>query len=177
MTRDLAGQEPRRFHVYKGSLLVLKLEDRPGTLHSTASPGPGGPLEHPFLHAEALDALSEDELGRLLSQSSTLDDYLAQLIVNGYDVAPGQVGDYEDRAGAERILDASGVVGVIWPQPGRFATLEDRPAAAELALPFTLTVYKSEAEHGLLQLVRESADFNTACGAIAAAGFQLEPVA
>jgi hypothetical protein len=175
MTRHGAADEPRRFHVYKGPLLVLKLEDRAGTLHSAASPGPEGPPSHPFLHAEALDAVSEDELGRLLRESSSFDDYLANLIANGYDVAPGRTGDYEDRPGGVTILDATRTVGVIWPQAGRFATLES--PEDEPDLPFTLTVYRAEVADDLRQLVQNAADFTTACGALEAAGFRLEPVA
>jgi hypothetical protein len=176
MIDGVAARGTRLFHVYKGSLLVLKLEDRPGTLHSTAAPGPDGPPSHPFVHAIAVDALSENELGELLRRSAGFDDYLARLLGAGYDVASGEGGG-EERPGGSRIVGADGAAGVIWPQPGQFTTLGSQPASGLLIFDAaTLTVYRPESAQALLSILQSAADYESLCRAIEAEGFRLEPI-
>jgi hypothetical protein len=173
MIEDVAGRQTRLFHVYRGPIFVLSLEDRPGTLHSNAAPGPGGPPPHPFIHAIAMDALSENELGQLLRQSGSFDEYLERLLAAGYDIASAESGPDGERPGARRISDASGPAGVLWPQSGQFTRLDWQPEPGRLVFPFTLTVYRRELAVSLLAVLQGAADFEELCGAFERQGFRL----
>jgi len=178
MFKDILARTPRHFHVYKGSLLVLILEDRPGTLHSRAAPGPGGAPQHPFVHAIARDAVSEDELGRLLRQSDSFDQYLERLVASGYDVASAGDAENTERPGGLRIVDTAGAAGVLWPQSGQFTTLDQQPERGRLVFPaVTLTVYHPEVADSLLALLNTATDFEALCRAIEDKGFQLTALA
>jgi len=75
--------------VYDGSVLILTIVGEPGPITSTAAPPPGGrPVLNPFLSAAAQDADHEDQLGRLLQASTSLDDFLARLRAAGFRVVP-----------------------------------------------------------------------------------------
>jgi hypothetical protein len=80
----------RELLVHRGGRLVLRIRDEPGTLRSTAAPPPGAaaPGIHPFIDAQAVDAVSEGELRALLDESTGFDDYVRRLGAAGYDVAP-----------------------------------------------------------------------------------------
>jgi hypothetical protein len=173
MIEDVPARQTRRFHVYKGSLLVFVIEGRPGTLHSRAAPGPGGPPQHPFIHAIAMDALSENELGQLLRQSGSFDEYLERLLAAGYDIASAEGDQDGERPGGRRITDASGPVGALWPQTGQFTTLDWQPEPGRLVFPSTLTVYRRELVESLLPLLQGAADFEGLCGALEKQGLRL----
>ncbi len=177
MIEHVPARQTRQFHVYKGSLLVMILEDRPGTLHSRAAPGPGGPPEHAFVHAIAMDALSEDELGKLLRQSNSFDQYLERLLASGYDIMSNDDGARGERPGGRRITDPSGPAGALWPQSGQFTTLDWQPAPGRLVFPqVTLTVYRRELAEPFLALLHGTTDFETFCTAIKKEGFRLAAI-
>ncbi len=90
MTDKKRGRTVRCFNVYKNKTLVLKIEDRPGVLLSTAPapPDPLPPANHPFINAQAFDAASENELRKLLLESKNFDEYLKALAGAGYKTAP-----------------------------------------------------------------------------------------
>ena len=147
-----AKQTPpvRRIAVYHGATLALLIEDRPGTLHSTAAPGPAGPPRHPFLHGEARDALSEHELGLLLQEADSFDAYLLLLLDAGYDLllypqAPGDLA-----SPPQRIVDAQGrLAGVRWPGRGGIFSLQGK-RLGRVALP-RITLYARDALGPLLR--------------------------
>ncbi len=67
---------------------VLRIEDAPGPLVSTAPRRPGTlPAQHPFLTATALDARQEHALRGLLDGSRSTDDFVRRLRDAGYEVA------------------------------------------------------------------------------------------
>ncbi len=73
--------------VYDGSVLILTVVGEPGPITSTAPPPPDGRLvTHPFLSAAARDAAHEDQLGRLLRASTSMEDFLARLKAAGFRV-------------------------------------------------------------------------------------------
>lgn len=75
--------------VFKNGRRVLKLKNEPGPLLSTALAPPGHkPPTHPFLSAEALDPLEEDNLRGLLDKSRGFDEFVANLKQNGYTLSP-----------------------------------------------------------------------------------------
>jgi hypothetical protein len=94
----------RELLVRRAGRLVLRIRDNPGTLRSTAAPppGPAPPLPpplpgaggapqpgvHPFIDAQAVDAVSEGELRALLDESTSFDDYVRRLVAAGYEVVP-----------------------------------------------------------------------------------------
>ena len=142
----------REFAVYVEGRLALVVSDEPGTLRSTAGPpaggggpppppgpppGPGEPMTterppggHPFLDAQAYDAVSEDRLRRLLLESASFDEYLERLIGAGFDIAscrPLEGYDHE-LPGGVRLAGGDGPAGVCWPAPGQFTTLARQPA-------------------------------------------------
>lgn len=173
MLEQVPARETRHFHVYKGPRLVMILEDRPGTLHSRAAPGPEGPPQHPFVHGIARDAASESELGRLLRESNSFDEYLGRLLVGGYDIVSSDDDADGERAGGRRIVDAEGAAGALWPQPGQFSALERQPAPGQLLFPLTLTVYRRELAERLLALLQDAADYETYCRTVTEQGFRV----
>ena len=177
MIQDVPARLTRHFHVYKGPLLVVIIEDRPGTLHSRAAPGPGGPPEHPFVHAIAKDAVSEDELGRLLRQSGSFDQYLERLLAAGYDIVSSDDEADGERPGGRRIIDTSGPAGAVWPQAGQFTSLDRQPESGELVfVQATLTVYRRELADSLLTLLHGATDFEALCRSLEGEGFQLPAI-
>ncbi len=69
---------------------VLRIEDAPGPLVSTAPRRPGmPPTLHAFLSATALDARQEHTLRGLLEESRSTDDFVRRLRDAGYSVARG----------------------------------------------------------------------------------------
>jgi hypothetical protein len=121
----------RSFDVYHDGRLALTIRDEPGTLRSTAPPPPGAgpppppgtpaPNAHPFLDGQAHDAVSEDQLGRLLAESGSFDEYLQALLAAGYDIAAE--GSGRELSGVVRLYDGDRLAGAIWPVGGRFASL------------------------------------------------------
>ncbi len=66
---------------------VLRVDDTPGPLVSTAPRRPGSaPTQHPFLTATALDARQEQTLRRLRDASRSTDEFVRQLRSAGYEV-------------------------------------------------------------------------------------------
>lgn len=83
------GAEPQFYIVYRGSLPVLKIINRPGSLTSTALPAPGTkPASHPFLTASALAAGEEFRLRGILDASANWNDFLKNLRRVGYVIKP-----------------------------------------------------------------------------------------
>ena len=127
--RRRQGAVTRSFDVYRDGRLALTVRDQPGTLRSTAPPPPGAgpppppgtpaPNAHPFLDGQAHDAVSEDQLGRLLASSDSFDAYLQALLSAGYDIAAE--GSGRSLPGVVRLHDADGLVGAISPAGGRLS--------------------------------------------------------
>lgn len=90
---DSSRQEnpaPGVWDVLKNGRPVLKLKNKPGPLLSTAlTPAGRKPPTHPFLSAEALDPMEEDNLRRLLDRSRSFDEFVSSLKKNGYTLSPG----------------------------------------------------------------------------------------
>lgn len=84
-----AAAAPDAWDVRKGGRLVLKLKNKPGPLLSSALlPAGRKPTAHPFLSAEALDPMEEDNLRRLLDKSRSFDEFFAHLKKSGYTLTP-----------------------------------------------------------------------------------------
>ena len=156
----------RGFDVYRAGRLALTVRDQPGTLRSTAPPPPGAgpppppgtpaPNAHPFLDGEAHDAVSEDQLGRLLASSESFDAYLQALLEAGYDLAAEGSGRSLPgvRAPARRRRVVS---GAIWPVGGRFVSLAGgEQGAFEHA---TATAYEARATAPMLDALSASSTF------------------
>lgn len=73
--------------VYKGDREVLRYEEKPGPLTSTASPPKDAqrPM-HPFLTASALDPVEEDALRRILESVKSPAEFRSALEKAGYSV-------------------------------------------------------------------------------------------
>ena len=68
---------------------VMRIWDKPGPLTSTALPAPGQKhFMHPFLSGSSMDPNDEADLGDILRQSHSFDEYVAKLKKAGYDVRP-----------------------------------------------------------------------------------------
>jgi len=82
----LSAVEGEQWAVYNSDgIKVLIVINEPGPITSTATPPPGfEPPKHPFLTGSALDPSEEDELRKLLDQSTSFADYLARLYDAGY---------------------------------------------------------------------------------------------
>ena len=113
-------REVRHFAVYAAG--GRRWWARQGT-RSTAgqAPGPCGPPRspgedpglppgvHPFIDAQARDAVSEGRLRALLDESSDFDDYLARLLDAGFDIASWQPEDpASDLPGGARLHERRG---------------------------------------------------------------------
>jgi hypothetical protein len=156
------GSVTRSFDVYRDGRLALTVRDEPGTLRSTAPPPPTGgpppppgtppPNAHPFLDGQAHDAVSEDQLGRLLAESDSFDAYLRALVDAGYEIAAE--GSGRELPAAVRLR---GDVGAIWPVGGRFAAVaggEQRAFAHAMA-----TAYEASAAEPILAALSASSTF------------------
>ena len=76
-----------RYQVTRNGQPVLAFNDQPGHLLSTAIRPPGfAPPAHPFLDAQALDSGTENELGQVLAQCVSVDEFIAALGRRGYEV-------------------------------------------------------------------------------------------
>jgi hypothetical protein len=169
--RDAAAgraEVTRAFDVYREGRLVLTVRDEPGTLRSTAPPPPGpkpgppgppgsgpAPGSHPFLDGQAHDAVSEDQLGRLLAESDSFDGYLRALLDAGYDIAAE--GSGRELPGLVRLHDGEGLAGAAWPVGGRYASLaRGADGAYEFA---TATAYAERAEVAILAALSAATTF------------------
>lgn len=79
----------KRYEVHKDASPVLSFSAEPGVLLSTA-PRPSGfePPSHPFLNAQAHDARHEHLLARLVGKATTVDEFIALLEKEGFEVSP-----------------------------------------------------------------------------------------
>jgi hypothetical protein len=156
----------RSFDVYREGRLALTVRDQPGTLRSTAPPPPGAgpppppgtpaPNAHPFLDGQAHDAVSEDQLGRLLAGAETFDAYLQALLEAGYDLAAE--GSGRELPGVVRLHDRDGLLsGAVWPVGGRFVSLAGgEPRAFAHA---TATAYAAGVTAPMLEALSGSSTF------------------
>ncbi len=176
MLARVARRRVRCFCIYRRGRLALRVEDRPGTLHSTAAPGPEGPPAHPFVHAQAYDTLSEDELGRLLRQSSSFDEYLRALVAAGYDVLSCDIPPALEVGAGFRVSDGRGLLGAIWPRPGQSTCLGWQPVEGELTYSHaTVTVYREDAAEALLEQLAQTTSFEGLARRLASLGMRLTP--
>ena len=187
----MTEREVRHFAVYREGRLVLVVRDNPGTLRSTAGPPPGagpppppgppgedaGPAPglHPFIDAQAHDPVTEGRLRALLDRTSGFDEYLAELLAAGFDIAsclPGEGLDYSLEDGA-RLYDGDALAGACWPQRGQFTSLRHQPVEGELVFDHsTLTAYAEEWGPRLLDAVEQAGDHASLLGLLGAAGLR-----
>ncbi len=90
----MTDELPRHVLVYLDGRPVLDLWGRPGVLVSLSGPPPlpgSEPVTHPFASATFLTPENEGELGELLRNAATLDEFLDVIRQRGYRVeeAPG----------------------------------------------------------------------------------------
>jgi len=84
------AQETKTYTVYKEYIPVLEVKNQPGYLVSTGYFPDIEPVEHPFLDAKALNPDYEDELGQIIRDSNTFNDFLISLTEHRYDVVEGE---------------------------------------------------------------------------------------
>lgn len=79
------------YEVYQGDTHVLSFRDEPGVLMSTAALPPGEePRMHPFLTGTAHSAMHENQLGMLLSTSTSTEEFVEALRRDGFVVRPAE---------------------------------------------------------------------------------------
>ena len=75
------------YEVYKSGVRVLSFQARAGFLQSTAlRPPKVKPTAHPFLNAQAHDALAEQRLGELLQRARSVAEFIELLEADGFEV-------------------------------------------------------------------------------------------
>ncbi|MBD2519549.1 hypothetical protein H6G93_32235 [Nostoc sp. FACHB-973] len=158
---SIPQREIRHFAVYKQTRLALLVEDKPGVLISSASPAPGGPLKHPFVNAQAMDSRYENEMGSLLKQSNSFDEFIGLLIKHEYDIRSFDYLDLPKTLTAGyRIFAKEKLLAVIWKHRGQFSTLTQQPEKDDLIFdPATLTVYDAAYTNFFLKYLETSSDF------------------
>lgn len=181
MSNDGAWPPPppqlRAFHFYKGRQLVLTVEDHPGVLLSTAPPPPDGAPSHPFVHARAYDPYSEDELGALLQQAQSFDEYLKLLIAAGYNAIVVEGSPPIELGVGYRFEDQQGLAGVMWNSPGLFAQLAEPMEVSPVAFEHTtVTVYRTDQVEVILNLLKTTSTFMDFQHQLEANGYRLAPV-
>ena len=85
----MTDELPRHLLVYRDDRQVLDLWGRPGALVSLSGPPPlpgSEPVTHPFASATFLTPETEGELGELLRNAETLDEFLDVVRQRGYRV-------------------------------------------------------------------------------------------
>lgn len=158
---DAPHRAIRHFNVYKGERLVLSVEDTPGQLFSVASPSPEGAPQHPFVNARAYDAFTEGDLATLLWNATTFDDFLAQLIAAGLNIASWNDSSVEARRHPHRVFRDNKLVGALWQGQGQFTTLTHQPAYDTLVFDAgLLTAYVSTEAETLLSALQKAATFS-----------------
>ncbi len=171
---DMPHRTPRHFQVYKGERLVLSLEDTSGLLTSQASPPPDGAPKHPFINARAFDIMTEGDLGEMLRDSSSFDDFLRRLIAAGFDISSWNESSYGAIPEGQRIHDGDGLAGVLWPGKGQFTTLLSQPPYDTLIFEHgTLTVYEEAKADMMLKLLEETSTFSDLEESLLQAGCEL----
>lgn len=177
MLQQTLKREIRHFTVYKQGMLALVIEDRPGQLHSTASPGPAGPPNHPFLNATAFYTVYEHEMGSLLRQANSFDQFVEFLIAAEYDIVSIEPPVPLKLEGGFRIQDTQGLVGVVWNRSGQFTSLLWQPMSGALVFEYaTLTVYRNNKSEELLRLLQSTNSFKELYNSLEAQGDQLVPL-
>ncbi|WP_013323871.1 hypothetical protein [Gloeothece verrucosa] len=177
MFENIPKRDIRTFYIYKNGVLTLALEDRPGTLHSMASPPPTGAPTHPFIHGSAYDAKSEDEMGTLLRKSTSFDNYINLLIEAGYDVVSRENTFQLKLEGGFRLEDEKGLVGALWNYPGQFTCIGWQPASGQLDFDYvTLTVYRQDRARELLNQLQSNQTFEALKNHLESLGFKLIPI-
>lgn len=175
---QIANQRSTRsFSFYRGSTLVLSVDDRPGAIQSTATPAPGGPPLHPFVNARAFDPVSEGELAALLASATGFDSFVTLLIGAGFDAASNDGSPPVGRGRCFRVEDGAGLVGALWEGRGQFTSLWLQPREHDLVFGFaTLTAYRADRADVLLEAVRGATTFDGLRARLEAEGLHLRPV-
>ena len=175
---DLHAQRSIRcFRIYQGRFLVLRIEDQPGKLYSTLAPGPDGPPDHRFISLQAYDMASEDQLGRLMRQAHSFDEYLESLISAGFDAMSCYDPPSHDIGVGFRLRDAKGLAGALWRGAGQFSSLWWQPEEGKLVFEHaTLTTYRQDTTADLLAHLRATATFAALQLALTQGSYQLLPM-
>ncbi len=85
----MSTQLPARWRAWRAGRPVLEARDMPGVLSSASlpPPRPGEPVPtHPFASIRFLTAEDEGDLGRILRESTSPEDFRARLRRSGYEV-------------------------------------------------------------------------------------------
>ena len=78
----------KHYEVHKNAFKVLSFSAEPGVLLSTALRPEGfKPPAHPFVNAQAHDARYEQQLADLLGAAKSVEDFIAQLEKEGFEVS------------------------------------------------------------------------------------------
>ena len=79
----------KRYEVHRDAARVLSFSAEPGVLLSTALRPPGFKAPaHPFVNAQAHDAGHEEQLAALLHQATSVEEFIALLEKEGFEVSP-----------------------------------------------------------------------------------------
>lgn len=146
----------RQLHFYKQGQLVLTVADRPGVLLSTAAAPPGGPPRHPFVDASAYDAASEGELGRLLRQSKSFNEFVQHLVQHGYDMLTGNFSAPMRLFSIYKLIEQDIVVAIFSLQGNGYAILGDDGVKIGTLRGFALTIYAPQRIPTLLTMAQSS---------------------
>lgn len=176
---SIPQREIRHFAVYKQTRLVLLVEDKPGVLISSASPAPSGPMQHPFVNAQAMDSRYENEMGNLLKQSNSFDEFIGLLVKHEYDIRSF---DYLDLpktlTEGYRIFEKEKLLAVIWNHQGQFSTLTEQPKKDYLIFDrATLTVYEPAYTNLFIKYQEIIPDFEGILQKIKSDGFSVFEIA
>lgn len=172
---DSPGRAIRHLNVYKGERLVLSAEDTPGRLYSVASPPPGGAPQHPFVNARAYDAFSEGDLATVLWNAADFDDFMAQLIASGMDIASWNDSSAAPRTAPRRLFRGDELVGAVWESAGQFTALTHQPPHDALVFNHAmLTAYAISEADTLLRLMQTTSAFNELSQRLQEAGYTLQ---
>ena len=161
---------PRAWQVVWQGEAVLDLEERPGTLRSTAPPPPGWRApEHPFIDAVAIYHRHEHALRGYVHASNTARELLDRLFAAGYDLAPPELERWDLAAGA-CLFAGERCVATVWAAPGPLrvvhAPAPDSPRA------HALTIY--DAAHGAPLGTVDLVDFDQHLAALGAIGYRVQ---
>lgn len=151
------GRAERGFWIFAGKDCVMAIENRPGQLISVAAPGPGGFVEHPWLHGVSRGMEHEHKLRQILLSSSDFDDFVNRLLIAGYDLANDGAEVYDITSAPQRFRRDGKLVGAFWGHPGPVATLWWEPADAP-PLHTLVTCYERASAPAILNALAASKD-------------------
>jgi len=122
---------------------------------------PGPPTTHPWINAQAFIPQAEHELGGLLRQSKSFDEYLELLVLNGYDLMSEINFENRDFQIGGRMENDKGPVGALWDQPGQFSLTDWQPKKDQLVFQEAcVTVYQEDQAASILKELKSSISYS-----------------